>query len=667
MWHGILEMYKRAASPSLLHKDMNLVYKAARDFITADVDTRAHRRRGRVPQDSRLLAAARAAIHRPHSILQLRPFAVRRLQDRRRAAKAHEAEDQSAVGRVDRHRIDRSADGHRRQLRQVHRRPQSRRYDLKTNIEAAQEIARQVRLRDIGGIIVVDFIDMASEASRDKVVKTMEDSLRRDRTRATIQSFSNLGLLEFTRKRIGKDLGSQLRGACPTCNGMGSVMSSQSVAIETFRQIRGTHLNGDGDVLVHVAPTVAVQMDFWYEDECNELAHSIDASDSRARRSDAASGEGAHRNGRRQRSSNASRALRVGDEHEVELLPGRLPNPTSAAAVVDGRVVEVENAANNAGNTVRIRILDVEDERDRVLAEMVTAESKPRRRRGGAPRANGRRTDTSTARTRRRCGAAIRGARADRHHDDYRRRGSARQGAERRAARRSAAARHHHRRRRGAAARRSTTATDGANAAAAVARPGARRSRGSSGAAPSRRRCKSSSNRSPTKRIVAAAGAVVDGADAEAAERPCPIATFSKCRPTAVRIPPEARHRRNRFGPSRRAPQPAPPAVAPPPPSLVAPAEEPKRAKPARRRTSDHARAPQPPNCKGTSALALPAAEKPARRPRKRATAEEPKAPEGDAEAQNARSGLRDERRRRPAPARETGATEETRDEDRTA
>ena len=65
---------------------------------------------------------------------------------------------------------------------------------VKTNIEAAAEIARQVRLRDIGGIIVVDFIDMASESARSKVIKALEDGLRRDRTRATIQSFSNLGL-----------------------------------------------------------------------------------------------------------------------------------------------------------------------------------------------------------------------------------------------------------------------------------------------------------------------------------------------------------------------------------------------------------------------------------------------------------------------------------------
>jgi predicted RNA-binding protein with TRAM domain len=83
-------------------------------------------------------------------------------------------------------------------------------------------------------------------------------------------------------------------------------------------------------------------------------------------------------------------SVRVGDEHEVELLQGRLPNATSAAAVVEGHIIEVENAANNAGNTARIRILDVDDKDDYVLAEMITAgvaaADKKKRRRGGRGR-----------------------------------------------------------------------------------------------------------------------------------------------------------------------------------------------------------------------------------------------------------------------------------------
>ena len=383
MWHGILETYKRASSPSLLHKDMNLVYKAARDFITADVD--------------RVLIDDEEEYRKIRDFLQLLgPQYIGRIEYYN-----------SGRSLFDDYKID---DELQKLMRPKINLPSGasiviestealtvidvnsgkftggRNLEdtiLKTNIEAAEEIARQVRLRDIGGIIVVDFIDMASEASRERVVKTMEESLRRDRTRATIQSFSNLGLLEFTRKRIGKDLGSQLRGACPTCAGMGSVMSAQSVAIETFRKIRNEASNGAaGDVLVHVAPTVAVQMEYWYEEECKELARSIGhpihvrvdpmIHPERARLEIVA------RLGERD-----GRAVRVGDEHEVELLPGRLPNPSSAAAVVEGRLAEVENAANNAGNFVRVRIIDVDDKDDCVLAELVTAGARPRRKRRG--------------------------------------------------------------------------------------------------------------------------------------------------------------------------------------------------------------------------------------------------------------------------------------------
>jgi ribonuclease G len=381
MWHGILEMYKRAPSASLLHKDMNLVYKAARDFITADVD--------------RVLIDDEEEYRKVREFLQLLgPQYINRVEYYNSGRPLFEdyhindelaklmkpkislpsgasivIESTEALTVID---VNSGKFTGGRNLEDT---------ILKTNIEAAEEIARQVRLRDIGGIIVVDFIDMSSDASRDKVVKIMEENLRRDRTRATIQSFSNLGLLEFTRKRIGKDLGAQLRGTCPTCAGMGSVMSSQSVAIETFRQIRREAGNGvAGDVVVHVAPTVAVQMDFWYEQECEELARAI-AHPIRVRVDPMIHPEKARIELVPGFKDAKSHVVRVGDEHEVELLPNRLPNATSAAAVVESRIVEVENAASNAGNFVRVRILDVDDERDYVFAELVTAGVKPRRRR----------------------------------------------------------------------------------------------------------------------------------------------------------------------------------------------------------------------------------------------------------------------------------------------
>ncbi|MEO6835205.1 MAG: Rne/Rng family ribonuclease [Candidatus Tumulicola sp.] len=385
MWHGILEMYKRAASPSLLHKDMNLIYKAARDFITADVD--------------RVLIDDEEEYRKVRDFLQLLGpqyldrveyydagrslFEDFRINDELQKLMKPKItlpsggsiviESTEALTVID---VNSGKFTGGRNLEDT---------ILKTNVEAAHELARQVRLRDIGGIIVVDFIDMISEASRSKVIKTLEDGLRRDRTRATIQSFSNLGLLEFTRKRVGKDLGAQLRGTCPTCAGMGSVMSSQSVAIETFRHIRSETGDGfKGDVVAYVAPTVAMQMDFWYEQECKDLSHGF-AHPIRVRVDPMLHPEKSRIDLAPLLADAKARAIRVGDEHDVELLPGRLPNVASTAAVIENRIVEVENSANNAGNTARIRILDVDDDDDYVLAELVTAgvaAAKKKRRRG---------------------------------------------------------------------------------------------------------------------------------------------------------------------------------------------------------------------------------------------------------------------------------------------
>ncbi|CAN5797845.1 hypothetical protein BH24ACT3_BH24ACT3_15440 [soil metagenome] len=94
---------------------------------------------------------------------------------------------------------------------------------FKNNLEAATEIARQLRLRDIGGIIVIDFIDMEAKANRDSVIRTFRDALARDKTRTQVFDISELGLVEMTRKRIGEGLLESFSGQCPECNGRGVV------------------------------------------------------------------------------------------------------------------------------------------------------------------------------------------------------------------------------------------------------------------------------------------------------------------------------------------------------------------------------------------------------------------------------------------------------------
>jgi len=97
------------------------------------------------------------------------------------------------------------------------------------NLEAAVEVARQLRLRDIGGIIVIDFIDMEIRANRQAVITAFREALARDKTRTQVFDISELGLVEMTRKRIGEGLIESLSESCPTCDGRGLVFDKDLI------------------------------------------------------------------------------------------------------------------------------------------------------------------------------------------------------------------------------------------------------------------------------------------------------------------------------------------------------------------------------------------------------------------------------------------------------
>jgi len=108
---------------------------------------------------------------------------------------------------------------------------------FKTNLEATQTVARQLRLRNLGGIIIVDFIDMDSDEHRGAVLEEFKRALARDRTRMTVNGFTQLGLVEMTRKRTRESLAQVLCEPCPTCEGRGEVRSARTVCYEILREI----------------------------------------------------------------------------------------------------------------------------------------------------------------------------------------------------------------------------------------------------------------------------------------------------------------------------------------------------------------------------------------------------------------------------------------------
>ena len=129
---------------------------------------------------------------------------------------------------------------------------------LKTNLEAVHEIAYQLRFRNIGGLIILDLIDMEKHSNREKVRRTLEDLLQKDKAKTTLNRISELGLIEMTRKRTRESLARLLNEPCLYCDGTGQVQSKETVAYEVLREIRRKRNSLAGyAIIVNAHPAVA--------------------------------------------------------------------------------------------------------------------------------------------------------------------------------------------------------------------------------------------------------------------------------------------------------------------------------------------------------------------------------------------------------------------------
>lgn len=141
---------------------------------------------------------------------------------------------------------------------------------LKTNLEAATAIARQLRIRNLGGIIILDFIDMLDAEHQRQVQRTLAKALEKDHARTTITGISQLGLIEMTRKRTRESLGQVLNSPCPACDGRGTQKSAETVCYEIFREIMRIAKAYENDVLLVMASQIVV--DRLLDEESDMLA-----------------------------------------------------------------------------------------------------------------------------------------------------------------------------------------------------------------------------------------------------------------------------------------------------------------------------------------------------------------------------------------------------------
>jgi ribonuclease G len=232
----------------------------------------------------------------------------------------------------------------------------------KVNTEAADEAVRQLRLRDIGGIIVIDFIDMARAKNRDKVLKTLRKALDADKSKSYVVEVSPLGLVEMTRQNITDGVREILTAPCPTCHGEGVVLSAETVALEGLRQMREMAADDAGAeaFLLRVNPKVAaelIQSDSGLaelEEETGKQFH-FEGGDALAIDTFELVEAGS-------RAKIEERALpfKVGEEVMVTIAEPHMYNVDDAVARIDSYIVSVSGGGRFVGKRKLVRIEQVE-------------------------------------------------------------------------------------------------------------------------------------------------------------------------------------------------------------------------------------------------------------------------------------------------------------------
>jgi ribonuclease G len=231
----------------------------------------------------------------------------------------------------------------------------------KTNLEAAEEVVRQLRLRDIGGIIVIDFIDMARARNRDAVLKTLRKSLDEDRTKTFVVEISPLGLVEMTRQNVTDGVREIMTRPCPTCDGEGVIKSEETIAIEFERRMRDLAKETKAEaLLIQMNPRVSAQFTSndarvlrTVEEETGKWFH-FEGSEGLPLDHFAVLLEG-------DREQVLERALpfREGEEVHVEIVEPHMYSPGDAVAKIDGYIISVTGGTPYVGQKHLVRIEEV--------------------------------------------------------------------------------------------------------------------------------------------------------------------------------------------------------------------------------------------------------------------------------------------------------------------
>jgi ribonuclease G len=229
----------------------------------------------------------------------------------------------------------------------------------KTNLEAAEEVVNQLRLRDIGGIIVIDFIDMARARNRDAVMKTLRKTLDEDRTKTFTAEISKLGLVEMTRQNVTEGVREIMSRPCPTCEGEGVIRSEETIAIEFERRLRDIAVEHPEveAMLVQINPRVTAE----FTGHSSRVLHALEAQTGKSFLFEGSEGLALDHfaitfQGTREEVEERALPFRQGDEVLVEIVEPHMYDVDDAVAKIDGYIISIAGAAPHVGEKRLVRI-----------------------------------------------------------------------------------------------------------------------------------------------------------------------------------------------------------------------------------------------------------------------------------------------------------------------
>ena len=270
LWSRLSKKREENSAPALLHEDMDVILRTIRDLLTSDVDeivvdnAQDYERLKAFATDFMPRSTTRMKLHdQPEPIFdhyniesQISKALERRVYlksgghivvDQTEALTAIDVNTGRFVGKHDQEETM-----------------------LRTNLEATEAVVEQLRLRNLGGLIIIDFIDMERAANRNKVTETMRAALRKDKTRSNMRKISELGLVQMTRKRTRENLKHQLCDPCSYCAGNGVLRSAQTIAYTILRQLhKAARLHSTASTLMIKAHPEVIT--FLYDEESDQI------------------------------------------------------------------------------------------------------------------------------------------------------------------------------------------------------------------------------------------------------------------------------------------------------------------------------------------------------------------------------------------------------------